>query len=70
MNRTAIEKKLNEAMERQSSAQREEWSLSSDIEYHDRRASEIRKTRQKVRSKKDRADAAIKKYSVLLEQAI
>lgn len=69
MKRSVIEQKLNDAMIRRSRAQANEWHLTSEINYHDRRASEIRKDRQKERGKKDRADAAIAKYSMLLQQA-
>lgn len=69
MKRSVIEQKLNDAMRRRASAQVDEWHLTSEIEYHDRRASEIRKNRQKVRSKKDRADAAILRLNAMLQQA-
>lgn len=68
MKRSVIEQKLNDAMGRRASAQADEWHLTSEIEYHDQRASEIRKNRQKVRSKKDRADAAIVRLNAMLQQ--
>lgn len=70
MKRSVIEQRLNDAMRRKNSAQAEEWRLTGEIEYHDRRASAIRKERQKERAKMDRAEAAIKKYSAILQQAI
>lgn len=70
MKRSVIEQRLNEAMSRRDSAQANEWHLTGEIDYHDRRASEIRKDRQKVRNKKDRAEAAILKLNALLQQAI
>jgi len=70
MKRSVIEQKLNEAMGRRDSAQANEWHLTREIEYHDQRASEIRKDRQKLRSKKDRAEAAIVKLSAMLQQAV
>lgn len=66
MKQTVIQQRLNDAMRRRADAQSDEWRLSSEIQYHDRQASEIRKTRQKSRSKKDRAEKAVLRYSALL----
>jgi hypothetical protein len=70
MKRSVIEQKLNDAMSRRASAQANEWHLTSEIKYHDQRVSEIRKDRQKVRNKKDRAEAAIVRLSAMLQQAV
>lgn len=68
MKRSIIEQKLNDAMQRRSSAQNEEWYLTRKIEYHDSEATSIRKDRQKQRSKKDRADAAIARLNQQLQE--
>lgn len=69
MKRSVIEQRLNDAMQRQDSAEREERHLTGRIDYHDWEASRIRKDRQKQRSKKDRAEAAIAKLNSLLAGA-
>jgi hypothetical protein len=70
MKRSTVEKKLNDAMARRSSALGDEAYYTRDIDYHDSEASRIRKRRQAARNKRDRADAAIAKLNKLLSTDI
>jgi peptidoglycan hydrolase CwlO-like protein len=69
MKRSKIEEKLNDAMQRKSSAEWDERSLTSDINYHDGEASRIRKRRQSARSKIDRAKATIERLTQQLYES-
>jgi hypothetical protein len=66
MNPEKIQAKLLEAQQRLSSAESDDRYFTNDINYHDQLASEIRKKRQRARSKKDRAVEAIARYKALL----
>jgi hypothetical protein len=68
MKRSVLEQKLNDAMQRRSRAQNEEWYLTDKIKYHDSEATSIRKDRQKQRAKKDRAEAAIARLNQQLQE--
>lgn len=69
MKRSKIEEKLNEAMQRLSSAVNDEYYYTGKINYHDAEASGIRKKRQAARSKKDRAQAAVERLTQQLHES-
>ena len=53
------DKRMVAAVSRKREAESDERYLTGQIEYHAAQASRLRKERQKARSKKDRANAAI-----------
>lgn len=66
MKRSVIEQKLNDAMQRHSSAQCQERWLTDKINSFDREASDKRKDRQRERGKMVRASVTIAKLNALL----
>lgn len=69
MKKSVIEKRLNEAMQRRNSAESDEHYYTGKINYHDAEATDLRKKRQALRSKKDRASAAIARLNAQLINA-
>lgn len=70
MKRSVVEQQLYDAIRRHADAKSDEWRLTSEIDYHDRRASENLKDRQKARNKKDRAEVAIVRLTAMFQQTM